>query len=127
MAFESKVVRGNEFEAYLHFGWQVADKHRSGTKKHHTSYTLARDLGMKNIDKIKLLEEAYFKYKSRIRTYEPANPMICIPLFILLIFPMVLYLIYKKNEKAEIEENNNYCRKAMYDLVQQAKALLVEK
>ena len=109
------------------FGWEfVEDRHHGRSGLH---ILLKRDTEMKNYKKLVALEEEHTKCKSQIRTYkpiidEPEDFLVLFLLFILAIFPLVIYCVYKSNQKKEIAHNNAKLIKRMHEIINEAKVLL---
>ena len=75
------------------------------------------------------MENKYDNCKKRIKVYnkiveEPGDLLILVALFILFVFPLVLYCMYKSNRKKEIAENNAKLHKEMNSILEEAKSLL---
>lgn len=112
------------------FGWNLVKiENRGSTRLHSYFATLERDTEMKNYKKLVALEEEHTKCKSQIRTYkpiidEPEDFLVLFLLFILAIFPLVIYCVYKSNQKKEIAHNNAKLHKEMNSILEEAKSLL---
>lgn len=106
------------------FGWQDTQEVSCGSRSRHTETILARDTNMPNYLEIKKLESEFNTCKSGLKKYEPADPLNCILFFCLLVFPLVIYLIYKSEQKEKIESNNLVLISRMNQLKTRAKELL---
>ena len=113
------------------FGWQDTQEVRCGSRSHHTETILAtmkqeevKINDLLNYLEIKKLESEFNTCKSGLKKYEPADPLNCILFFCLLVFPLVIYLIYKSEQKEKIESNNLVLISRMNQLKLRAKELL---
>lgn len=109
------------------FGWKLVGtrSYRSG-RKHHTEYTWERDL---NLDKLQLqklneLESRYDLLDSSTDYLPSADIEIAILLFLLMIIPGILYLVYINNQKrkAKIEQEN--ARREMKEIIEQVNSMI---
>lgn len=110
------------------FGWEYVEERHHG-RSGGLHILLKRDTEMKNYSKLASLENEYDDCKKRIKVYnkiveEPGDLLILAALFILFIFPLVLYCMYKSNQKKEIAENNAKLHKEMNSILEEAKSLL---
>jgi hypothetical protein len=125
MNIETKTVRGDLAE-HLKFGWKHTEDNsvRSG-RHHYTHHVLARDKDMENHDRIANLETKYFQLKLELRTYSPItdSPEMFL-LILLLVFPFVIYLVYKGNQKRSIEENNMKIHQQMDEVLKEVEPLI---
>ncbi|MCF0107417.1 MAG: hypothetical protein HUJ59_00165, partial [Bacilli bacterium] len=55
----------------------------------------------------------YFSLKSQIKKREEVDVSTAFILFLILIIPGIIYLIYKSNKNAQIDERNQYLRGQM--------------
>ena len=122
------VRKNEEIEIRRNFGWKYVEERHHG-RSGGLHILLSRDTEMKNYSKLASLENAYDDRKKRIKVYnkiveEPEDLLILVALFILFIFPLVLYCMYKSNQKREIEENNSKLHKEMNSILEEAKSLL---
>ena len=112
------------------FGWNLVKiESRRVTRLHSYFAIFERDTEMKHYKELVALEEEHTKCKSQIRTYnpivdEPEDFLVLFLLFILAIFPLVIYCVYKSNQKKEIAHNNAKSIKRMHEIINEAKALL---
>ena len=113
MNIETKAVT-DDFRDYLNFKWEhtedVSERHG---RLHRTKHILARDKDMPNYREYLELERKYFSLKSQIKKREEVDVSTAFILFLLLIIPGVIYLIYKSNKNAQIDERNQYLRGQM--------------
>lgn len=120
--------KNEEIELRKNFGWTyVEDTHYGRT--HALHIVLQRDPMMKKYKELASLENKYDNCKKRIKVYnkiveEPGDLLILAALFILFIFPLVLYCMYKSSQKKEIAENNAKLNKEMKSILEEAKSLL---
>ena len=106
------------------FGWSyVEDTHRG--RSHVLHIVLSRNKDMKNYSLIAKLEEKHDKLQEQIKTYFPItdSPEMFL-LILLLIFPFVLYCVYKSNQKKEIASNNAKLMNEMKKIRDEARVLL---
>ena len=113
----------SEIKIRGYFGWEyVEDKHygRSGT----LHIVLKRDKDLTNYKKLDELEKRYDNYKKQIKTYSPISdsPEMFL-LILLLIFPFVIYCVYKHNQKIEIRNNNGRLIREMNEIIKEAKTI----
>ena len=96
------------------FGWQpteeVTEKHGRSSQRYQV---MARETTMPNYNKYHDLEMEYEDAKSSIRTYNSMEFSTLLVLFLLLIIPCVLYIVFKNIQKARIKKNNNECHERM--------------
>ena len=104
------------------FGWQPTQtaSRRSG-RSSHSVQIMARETSMRNYEKYCSLEEEYEDAKDSIKHYDSMEPLTVLLLLLLLIAPGVIYIIYKCNQKATIEEHNKQCKQQMQKAVFAAK------
>ena len=111
MNIETKVVT-EDYRDYLNFQWKHTGEEKFG-RLHRTKYILARDMDMPNYREYLVLEQKYFSLKSQIKKREEVDVSTAFILFLLLIIPGVIYLIYKSNKNAQIDEHNQYLKGQM--------------
>lgn len=110
------------------FGWKFVEDRNHG-RSGGLHILLKRDTEMKNYQRIANLELEYNKCKKGIKVYnkiveEPEDLLVVVALFLLLVFPLVLYCVYKSNQKKEIAHNNAKLHKEMNFILEEAKSLL---
>ncbi|MDY2913072.1 MAG: hypothetical protein SOV58_00350 [Candidatus Enteromonas sp.] len=130
MNIETKEVslsaNGRSLATYEAFGWKYTQD------VHHSRYRyelLARDKDMPNYRLIKALESKYESLLAQKKTYSPVNEepekiLIMVLLFLLFVFPLVIYLVFKSRQKAEYAEHNALLEKEMQKIMKEARALL---
>ncbi len=124
MNIETKTVHG-DFSDYLKFGWShTEDSHVRHGPRHSTVHILARDKDMPNYRLIAALDAKYFALKSQLNTYTPMDVGLSIALFLLFIFPFVIYLAYKSSQKKKIDQNNAKIHGQMNEILNEVATLL---
>ncbi len=109
----------------LKFGWKLMETKRVHHGPHHsTRYVLSRDKQMPNYEKISSLERQYASLKGQLKTYEPMDPLIGIATFVLLVIPFIIYVLFKRNQKKDIEEHNINIRRRMSAVLKEVQPLL---
>ena len=108
-------------ECLTAFGWQKVEKVTRDGKDYQV---LTRDTNLPNYEQLKSLEEKYNAARQNADAYEEANPFITFLLFILFIFPGVLYLVKKAKEKKTILANNKKQEEIMEQCVSAGRKLL---
>ena len=106
------------------FGWQptqIVDERYSRYTRHYQ--ILARETSMPNYDILIKYEKMYEDAKSNIKTYESMDISLAIFLFLIFIFPGIIYVHYKRNQKSNIEYDNDQCYEEMKKAVLLAKEL----
>lgn len=124
MNIETKSVYG-DVDEYLDFGWKHTEDTsvRSG-RTSHIKHILARDKDMPNYRLITALEAKYFDLKKQKWTYYPMEPGITLLLFLLLIFPGIIYFGVKSNQKSKVEAHNAKLQKQMNEVLEEVAPLL---
>ena len=84
---------------------------------------------MPNYRLIKALDDKYFALKAQKKVYEPIydepiNFLVMFLLLILFVIPLVIYLLFKGNQKARIQEHNAKLDREMEDILKEARSLL---
>ena len=124
MNIETKTVSG-DFSDYLKFGWEhTEDASRRHGPHHSTVHVLARDKDTPNYRLIAALEAKYFSLKAQLKSYTPMDVGWSIVLFLLLIFPFVIYAAYKSSQKKKIDENNAKIHSQMNKILNEVATLL---
>ena len=108
-------------ECMTAFGWRKVEKVTRGNKDYQI---LTRDTNMSNYEQLKSLEEKYNAARQNVDVYQKANPFITFLLFILLIFPGVLYLVKKAKEKKAVIANNEKQEEIMKQCISVGRKLL---
>ena len=116
--------KNNEIALRRDFGWSYVEDTHWG-RSHALYIVLSRNKDMKNYSSIAKLEEKHDKLQKQIKTYSPItdSPEMFL-LILLLIFPFVLYCVYKSNQKKEIASNNDKLMSEMKKTRDEARALL---
>lgn len=119
-------ARDKRLKVYETFGWKYTQDVHRGRSFYNL---LARDMDMPNYPLIKALEDKYFSLESQKKTYvpvndEPINFLIMFLLFLLFVFPLVIYLFYKSNQKERFAAINAELEKQMNDILKEAATLL---
>ena len=123
MNIESKSVSG-DYAEYLNFGWQFTqDTSERIGRTSHMVHLLVRDKDMPNYDLLFAYETKYFNLKKDLKSYKPVEGFTAFLLALLLLFPMIIYLIYKNDQYRQIKEHNDYVRKCMQETIDEAKKL----
>ena len=107
------------------FGWQptqTVERHES--RSYHHYQILARETTMKNYSELVRLESLFENAKSSIKSYQKAEFSTVLLLLLIFIFPGIIYLAYKSNQKQKIYEHNQNCQNTIKKSLEQAKALL---
>ncbi len=121
MNIETQKISGR-IDEYMLFGWKYKEDEISS--RGHTYHILERDKDMPHYQEISSLEYEYYDCKAQMVVYEPAEPLTCILLACLLVFPLFIYLARKGKEKKEAERRNGQLKKEMSEVADKAKALL---
>lgn len=108
-------------ECLIAFGWQKVEKVTRGGKDFQV---ITRDTDMSNYDKLKALEEKYNVARNSVVVYEEPNAFMVFLLFLLFVFPGVLYLVKKSKDKKEIALNNQRQEEIMKQCVSKGRKLL---
>ncbi len=135
MSLESKEIyvgtvakKEEEIKLRKNFGWKYVEDRNHG-RSGGLHIVLVRVEGMKNYSELVSLENEYDDCKKKLKTYnkiveEPEDLLFIFALFIMLIFPLVIYCAFKSNQKQKIAENNAKLHKRMDEIVLEAQALL---
>lgn len=126
LGYSDNGERARNLKVYEGFGWKYTQDVRRGRS---TYNVLARDKDMPNYRLIKALEDKYFTLKNQKKVYtpiydEPVNFLVMFLLLILFVFPLIIYLVFKSNQKAKIRELNERLDKEMEKCLNEARALL---
>ena len=126
---ETKKVLSYEPREYIEdlksFGWQQTDEIEERSGRHTTRYIiLARDKEMQNYNQIVELESKYKSLRSKLETYEPIDGIYALILFLILILPGIVYVVFKNKQKGRIQNNNNLVRSQMKEVVESSRKLL---
>ena len=112
------------------FGWQKTEQ----TVRHgRSSYgIMARDKDMPHYYEIVELEEKYLELKKKKKTYnkvieEPVDVLLMFLLILLFVFPFVLYIVFKSNQKKRINEHNSKLQNQMDEYARKAQELINSK
>lgn len=108
-------------ECLTAFGWQKVEKVTHDGKDFQV---ITRDTDMSNYEQLKALEEKYNAARYSVDVYEEPNAFIVFLLFLLFVFPGVLYLVKKSKDKKEIALNNQRQEEIMKQCVSEGKKLL---
>lgn len=84
---------------------------------------MERDTEIPNYEEYCKLEADYEKAKKSIKYYDPIEISTLLLLFLLFIFPGICYILYKNNEKADIENHNKLCTSKMEQAVSAAQKI----
>lgn len=123
MPFDTLNVYGNPKD-YLAFGYDIAEiKKEKDRHRYVEVYVLKRDVASKNRDAYLALEKQYEEERAKLLTYKPMSILLSIILFILGIFPWIIYLFLKQHEKVEIATENERAYAKMAAIVAEAKSL----
>ena len=92
------------------FGWQATQtaSRRSG-RSSHTVQIMARETTMPHYNDYRRLEENYETAKGNKKYYNSMEGLTVLLLFLIFIIPGIIYVAYKSNQKANIEEHNHQC------------------
>lgn len=124
MNIETKTVREDPKD-YLYFGWKHTEDTRVRTgKARHTEHILARDKDMPNYKLISALEKKYFTLRSMKKSCSPIDGGLCFILFVCLIFPGIIYLIFKVAEQSRIDNYNSPLEREMREILIEVKKLI---
>ena len=119
--------KDKEIKLRKRFGWvYVKDTHHGRSGSLHI--VLQRDKDMKHYGELASLEKEYDECKSHMKYYkkvvdEPEDLIIVILLFLLFIFPLIIYLAFKNNQKHSIAEHNAKLESRMKAILLEADAL----
>lgn len=119
--------KNEEIELRKNFGWTyVEDTHHGRT--HALHIVLQRDPMMKKYKELDSLEKQYDNCKKQLKVYhkiveEPEDLILLVALFLLLIFPLVLYCLYKSKQKERIAINNAGLNLKMKSIIEEAQKL----
>lgn len=108
-------------ECLTAFGWQKVEK---VTRDGKDFQVITRDTDMSNYEQLKTLEEKYSVARNSVGVYEEPNAFIVFLLFLLFVFPGVLYLVEKSKDKKEIALNNQRQKEIMKICVSEGRKLL---
>ncbi len=123
MNIETEKISGH-IDEYLQFGWKYKEDETSNRgRSSHTYHVIERDKDMPHYEEISSLEYEYFDAKGQMVVYEPAEPLTCILLACLLLFPLFIYLARKGKEKEDVERRNAQLRKKMSEAAERAEIL----
>ncbi len=106
------------------FGWQPTQtaSRRSG-RSSHTVQIMARETSMPHYNDYRRLEEDYETAKGNMKYYSSMEASTVLLLLLLLIIPGVLYIVFKSNQKSNIEAHNNQCKQQMQKAVSTARSI----
>ena len=108
-------------ECLTAFGWQKVEK---ATRDGKDYQVITRDTDMSNYEQLKDLEEKYNVARNSVDVYEEPDALIVFFLFLLFVFPGVLYLVKKSKDKKEIALNNQRQKEIMKQCVSEGRKLL---
>ena len=107
------------------FGWRYAEDFPDFPQEApNKEKYLARDKDMSNYELITALEKKYFETKGKQVTYQPANPFLIVIFLLLGLLPLILYLLFKSNEKNEYYNYNSKLKNEMESIAKEASLLL---
>lgn len=106
------------------FGWQPTQttSRRSG-RSTSTYQIMARETSMPHYNDYRRLEEKYEASKANMKYYSPMELSTAGLLLLLLIIPGVLYIAFKMNQKSNINNYNDECKRQMKSAVVSAKEI----
>lgn len=104
------------------FGWEYTEDRRYGRSGYHAVY--ARDKDMPNYRLVAALEEKYFRLDGQKKYYQPADPWICILLFVLFIIPLVFYLWFKSDQKQKYADFNAGLERQKNEILKEVSTLV---
>lgn len=123
---EIKLYNDQKVKQYIQdltaFGWQPSQEtsRRSGRSTNHYQI-MARETSMPNYNMYRRFEEDYEAAKGEIEYYPPMEASTVLLLFLFLIIPGILYVVYKKSESERIEDHNRGCNARMIEAVKSAR------
>jgi len=80
---------------------------------------------MKNHSLLAALENNYFQLNSQLRTYSPiTDSPEMFHLILPLVFPFIIYCVYKGNQKRNIQENNAQLHQQMSKVIKEDESLI---
>lgn len=79
---------------------------------------------MPNYDELVRLEGKYDAYENEKQKYEEMDLEVALVLYLLLLFPGIIYTVHKSKQKKEITEYNKALQQRMDKILEKAKALL---
>ena len=125
MRIETKEVLG-DYKPYLKFGWQfTSDVSRHyGRCGRRTYHILARDMDMKNYLMIIKLEARYFNLQSQRKPLPEIDKLLTFVLFLLCIFPGIIYLLIKDSEEKKVRSLNSEISKQQLLIIEQVNQLI---
>ncbi len=124
MNIETKTIRYGVDE-YLKFGWSHTEEvRRLSGRSYYSEYILARDKDMQNYKLVKALESKYFDLKNQKKDYTPIDGLWCFIAFACLIFPGIVYVAFKLNQKTRIEAFNADVQSKMDAVVKEVTPLI---
>lgn len=98
------------------------DKHLVLSRKRKLVFTRPADLfGKERLDE---LMDEWERREESLLTYSKADPFLAIFLFILLVIPGIIYVVYKSHRKRVVKETNLEIREKQKDLVAEAERIL---
>lgn len=121
-----------EIEKRRTFGWEY-DANRSNYREgrrlakfsiFRRRLTFTRPADIPNREKLNELEAQYEKEEAKREFYVPIDPFNAFLLFLLLIFPGIIYIAVKLSKKSKIEQENALITEAQKNLAAQAKQII---
>lgn len=128
--FDLRTSRDEKNDDLLAFGYELYEEGSykmriGGHNKDCPQYYYRRSKDLKNYSLLKEKEDEYNALQDKIEYIEDINTELVILLFILLILPGIIYLIYKKRERERVMAANPLIKEEMYKVVEQAKLIEV--
>ena len=114
---ETKEVRLSDkqyIEDLKVFGWQATQEssRRSGRSTYHYQI-MARETTMPHYNDLRRCEIDYESAKDDLKLYDSMEASTVLLLLLLFIFPGIIYIVYKSNQKSNINAHNSNCREKM--------------
>lgn len=122
---EVYAVHKEYIEDLTAFGWQKTEVVSRGSARSRSSYqVMARETGMPNYVEILKLENDYETAKKNLKSYKSMEFGVVLLFFLIFILPGIIYVLFKSNQKQNIEYHNAKCNAEMNAAKDAAKKLI---
>lgn len=109
------------------FGWKVVNtRHYRSGRSRHTEYTLERDLNINSsqLETLNNLEKRYKFLQVTSRHLPEVDGLTAFALFLLLVFPCIIYLCVKHKQKEKALVKQEAARKEMREIEEHVRRLI---
>lgn len=108
-------------EDIKNFGWVLKESYSKRCGRTTSTYqVMTRDSSSTYYNNYRNLQNNYEEARNKLKEYVPMESDTVLILFLILIIPGIVYVIFKKKQKKSIEENNKRYREEMQNAISMA-------